>query len=51
VKFGTDASKSGVGPECARKPADLIAQEKEKALDDDRRRYRREVIDLGFKIE
>jgi hypothetical protein len=51
VKFGTEASKSGVGPECARKPADLIAQAKRKALDDDRRRYRREVVDLGFKIE
>lgn len=51
LDFGTKASDTGVGPECARKPADLIEQAKREALEGDRRRYRREVIDLGFKIE
>jgi hypothetical protein len=51
LKFGTEASKTGVGPECARKPADVVERAKQDALDGDRRRYGREVVDLGFKIE
>ncbi len=51
LRFHTDSSTSGVGPECARKPADLVAAAKQKALEEDRRRYRAEVLDHGFKIE
>jgi len=45
------ASNTGVGSECVRKPADEIEHAKERALAGDRARYRREVIELGFKIE
>jgi hypothetical protein len=51
LKFGTEASRTGMGPECARKPADQIEHARRVALESDRRRYRREVLDLGFAIE
>jgi hypothetical protein len=50
VKFGSPASRSGIGPECGQ-PADLIERAKREALEGDRRRYRREVTDPGFRIE
>lgn len=51
LSFDLSASDTGIGPECARKSADEIEKAKEGALSGDRTRYRREVIDLGFKIE
>jgi hypothetical protein len=50
VAFGTEASKTGVGLECELKPAGQIEQAKREALEHDRQRYRREVIDPGFTI-
>ena len=50
-KFSTESSTTGIGPECARKPADVVSTAKEKALENDRRRYRAEVLDLRFKVE
>lgn len=51
LKSDSDASGTGVGPECSRKSPELVEQAKQTALEGDRRRYRREVVDLGFKIE
>ena len=51
LQLDTPASETGVGPECSRKPADVIEVTKRQALKADRRRYRLEVIDLGFTIE
>jgi hypothetical protein len=51
LKFDAPSSSTGVGPECARKPAALIEQAKQQALEGDRERYRREVSDLGFTVE
>jgi hypothetical protein len=51
LRFDAPASDTGVGPECARKPTDVIANVKEKALEGDRRRYRAEVIGQGFTIQ
>jgi hypothetical protein len=51
LKFDAAASSGGDGPECKHKPAEVIEQAKRKAIEGDRGRYRREVLDLGFKIE
>jgi len=51
LKFGTEASRTGVGPECSRKPPGEVEQAKLSALEADRGRYRREVLDLGFTVE
>jgi hypothetical protein len=51
LTFGAEASETGVGPECARKPPDLIEKAKRNVLEGDRRRYRIEVIDLGLTME
>ena len=51
LKFDAPTSDTGIGPECARKPADVIERAKDRALLGDRGRYRNEVIDLGFKVE
>jgi hypothetical protein len=50
LKVGSEASKTGVGAECARKPAWQVEQAREAARDHDRERYRREVIKPGFRI-
>ena len=51
LDFANQSSATGVGPECARKDAEVIATAKSKALEGDRRRYRDEVVRLGFTIE
>lgn len=51
LRFDAAASDTGIGPECARKPADLVENAKRRALELDRDRYRREVSDQGFRIE
>ena len=49
LKFGTKASETGIGPECRhREDAEAL---KEKRLEEERRRYREQVVNLGFKIE
>ena len=50
-----ESRKSGIGPECRRKTTvDLDGKTpdevSEDALDRDRQRFRREVLDLGFQI-
>lgn len=51
LRFESASSKTGVGSECARKAPSLVAKAKDDALAKDRRRYKAEVADLGFKIE
>lgn len=51
LKFDAPTSDTGIGSECARKGAAVIEKAKQKALAGDRARYRREVLDLGFKVE
>ncbi len=52
IDFKSPAAKTGAGPECARRTTSAdIARMREAALERDRRRYRSEVMDLGFKIE
>jgi hypothetical protein len=50
LKVGSEASKTGVGAECARKPGWQVEQAREAAREHDRERYRREVIKPGFRI-
>jgi hypothetical protein len=50
LKFTTASADTSVGPECVRSTADVDAL-REGALAGDRRRYRSEVLDLGFKVE
>jgi len=51
LKFGTASSETGIGPECAKKPTQEVEAAKAAALEGDRRRYRAEIVDLGFTIE
>jgi hypothetical protein len=51
VAFGTEASKEGIGLDCSLKPAWQIEQAKREALEHDRQRYRREVLEPAFRIE
>jgi hypothetical protein len=51
LKLGSEASRRGVGAGCSRKPAVLIEQARQAALDGDRHRYRNEVLKLGIKVE
>jgi hypothetical protein len=47
-----DAAKMGVGPECSRKSsASDLNRLREATLESDRARYRREVLEQGFKVE
>jgi hypothetical protein len=50
LEVGSEASKTGVGAECARKPAWQVEQAREAAREHDRERYRREVIKPAFRL-
>ena len=50
LKLSTDSATTGIGPECLRSASDADSI-REKALESDRRRYKAEVLDLGFIIE
>jgi hypothetical protein len=51
LRFDSPASETRIRPECGRKPATEVEQTKQRALEGDRTRYRREVSNLGFTIE
>jgi len=51
LDFNSKAADTGVGPECARNSSYSIKKAKSDALEGDRRRYRREVLALGFTID
>ena len=51
LKLGTDSAKTGIGPTCLRSASADAATIREHALESDRRRYKAEVLALGFKIE
>jgi hypothetical protein len=47
LKFGSAASKTGVGPECAGRPVADVDRRREEALEHERTKYRRRFSTLG----